>query len=48
MLAVYGHIEDIPDDEAAWARDGVVVRGAAKLAATLRDNREERCELLPR
>ena len=41
VLAIYGHIEDIPDDEAAWARDGVVVRGAAKLAATLRDNREE-------
>jgi len=41
VLAVYGHIEDIPDDEAAWLRDGVVVRGAAKLAATLRENREQ-------
>ena len=41
VLAVYGHIESIPDDEAAWTRDGVVVRGAAKLAATLRDNRDD-------
>ena len=39
VLAVYGRIEDIPDDEAKWASDGVTVRGAAKLAATLRENR---------
>ena len=39
MLARYLHIGDIPDDEAQWATDGVVVRGAAKLAATLRDQR---------
>ena len=41
VLAVYGHIESIPDDESQWATDGVTVRGAAKLAATLRDNRED-------
>ena len=41
VLAVYRHIEDIPDDEARWAADGVTVRGAAKLAATLRDNRAD-------
>lgn len=39
VLAVYGSIESIPDDEAQWTADGVVVRGAQKLAATLRDNR---------
>jgi 5'-3' exonuclease len=39
VLARYLHIGDIPDDEAQWATDGVVVRGAAKLAATLRDQR---------
>jgi 5'-3' exonuclease len=41
VLAVYRHIENIPDDEAMWATDGVTVRGAAKLAATLRDNRAD-------
>jgi 5'-3' exonuclease len=41
VLAVYGAIENIPDDEAQWAADGVTVRGAAKLAATLRDNRSD-------
>ena len=40
VLAKYLHIENIPDDEAQWAADGVVVRGAAKLAATLRDQRD--------
>ncbi len=39
VLAVYGHIESVPDDETRWSVDGVTVRGAAKLAATLRDNR---------
>jgi hypothetical protein len=38
---VYRHIENIPDDEAMWVTDGVTVRGAAKLAATLRDNRAD-------
>lgn len=41
VLAVYGHIESVPDDEATWAADGVAVRGAAKLAATLRDHRAD-------
>lgn len=40
VLAVYKNIENIPDDEAQWATDGVTVRGAAKLAATFRDNKE--------
>ncbi len=35
VLAQWGHIEDIPPEPAAWSVD---VRGAAKLAATLRDN----------
>lgn len=35
VLAKFGHIEAIPADHEAW---GVAVRGAAKLAATLRDN----------
>jgi 5'-3' exonuclease len=40
VLAKYLHIEDIPNDESQWTTDGVTVRGAAKLAATLRDQRE--------
>ena len=40
VLSVYPHLEQIPDDEKQWTADGVVVRGAAKLATTLRDNRE--------
>ena len=38
VLAKWKTIEAIPDDEAKW---GVQVRGAAKLAATLRDNRAD-------
>lgn len=38
VLAKYLHIENIPLDESQWASDGVAVRGAAKLASTLRDN----------
>lgn len=41
VLAVYGSIEAIPDDETKWAADGVTVRGAQKLAATLRDSRDD-------
>lgn len=41
VLAVYGSIEAIPDDESQWTADGVVVRGAQKLAATLRDGRDD-------
>ena len=37
VLAKWKTIEAIPDDEAAW---GVQVRGATKLASTLRDNRD--------
>jgi 5'-3' exonuclease len=38
VLARWHHFEDIPPDAADW---DVAVRGAAKLAATLRDGREE-------
>jgi 5'-3' exonuclease len=38
LLAHYEHLEAIPDDGDHWE---VTVRGAAKLAATLRDHREE-------
>jgi 5'-3' exonuclease len=38
LLAEYGTIEAIPDDEASWR---VKVRGAARLAATLRGMRTE-------
>ena len=41
VLAVYGSIEAIPDDESQWVADGVSVRGAQKLAATLRDGRDD-------
>lgn len=39
VLAHFGHIENIPDDAADWG--GVAVRGAAALAATLRENRAD-------
>jgi 5'-3' exonuclease len=38
LLAVYGHIEAIPERESDWR---VVVRGAASLAASLREHRDE-------
>ncbi len=38
LLARYKHLEDIPDDAADW---DVTVRGAAKLAATLTNQRED-------
>jgi len=38
VLARYGHLESIPDDEASW---DVKVRGAGKLAATLRERRAD-------
>ena len=38
VLSVYPHLEDIPAGEAEWR---VNVRGAASLAASLRDHREE-------
>jgi len=37
VLTVYGHVQDIPDDPARWK---VTVRGADRLAASLRENRE--------
>ncbi len=37
LLFRYGHLDAIPEDAAAW---DVTVRGAEKLAATLRDNRD--------
>lgn len=41
VLARYGHLEAIPDDPDRWAADGVMVRGASRLAATLRDGRDD-------
>ena len=38
LLTAYGHIDAIPDDAARWT---VAVRGADKLAATLRERRAE-------
>jgi 5'-3' exonuclease len=38
VLSVYSHLEAIPDREADWR---VAVRGAASLAASLRDHRED-------
>jgi len=38
VLAVYGHIEAIPERETDWR---VTVRGAGSLAASLREHREE-------
>lgn len=40
VLGHYLHIENIPDDVEQWIQDGVTVRGAAKLASTLSDQRE--------
>ena len=41
MLAKYGTIDNIPDSHEQWASDGVSVRGAEKLATTLRLNRTD-------
>jgi 5'-3' exonuclease len=38
LLASYGHVEAIPSDETQWT---VTVRGAAALAASLREHREQ-------
>jgi 5'-3' exonuclease len=38
VLARYGHLESIPDHERDW---GLVVRGAAALAASLREHRDQ-------
>ena len=37
----YGTIDNIPDNHEQWVSDGVAVRGAEKLATTLRNNRTE-------
>ena len=41
VLARYGDIMSIPADYVQWASDGVKVRGAEKLAATLRGHRAD-------
>jgi 5'-3' exonuclease len=41
VLAKYQLIDNIPDDHNQWIADGVTVRGAEKLATTLRDNRKD-------
>jgi 5'-3' exonuclease len=41
VLAKYGTIDNIPDNHEQWVTDGVTVRGAEKLATTLRANRED-------
>jgi 5'-3' exonuclease len=38
VLAEYGHLEEVPDDESAWT---VKVRGAKSLAKNLREMRDE-------
>jgi len=41
VLAKYGDLMSIPPDHAQWISDGVKVRGAEKLAATLREQRAD-------
>jgi 5'-3' exonuclease len=41
VLAKYGTIDNIPDNHEQWVSDGVAVRGAEKLATTLRTNRTD-------
>jgi 5'-3' exonuclease len=41
VLAKYGTIDNIPDNHEQWVSDGVTVRGAEKLATTLRTNRTD-------
>jgi 5'-3' exonuclease len=41
VLAQYGSIDNIPDNHEQWVSDGVTVRGAEKLATTLRTNRAD-------
>ncbi len=41
VLAKYGNLMSIPADHVQWASDGVKVRSAEKLAATLRDHRAD-------
>lgn len=39
LLARYGDVMSIPEDSSRWLEDGVKVRGAEKLATTLREGR---------
>jgi len=41
VLAKYGNLMSIPADHAEWITDGVKVRGAEKLATTLREHRAD-------
>jgi 5'-3' exonuclease len=41
VLAKYGSIDNIPDKHEQWISDGVAVRSAEKLAATLSTNRND-------
>jgi 5'-3' exonuclease len=41
MLAKYGDLMSIPSDHAQWVSDGVKIRGAEKLATTLREQRTD-------
>jgi 5'-3' exonuclease len=41
VLAIYETIDNIPDSHEQWISDGVTVRGAEKLATTLRTNRKD-------
>jgi 5'-3' exonuclease len=41
VLAQYGTIDNSPDSHEQWVSDGVAVRGAEKLATTLRGNRAD-------
>ena len=41
MLAKYGDLMSIPSDHAQWVSDGVKIRGAEKLATTLRELRTD-------
>lgn len=41
VLAKYGDLMSIPSDHAEWIADGVKVRGAEKLATTLREHRAD-------
>ena len=41
VLAIYKTIDNIPDNHEQWVSDGITVRGAEKLATTLRNNRSD-------
>ena len=41
VLAKYELIDNIPNDHNQWIADGLTVRGAVKLATTLRENRKD-------